>query len=86
MSKYVYCISIRKQKGENINGVAQIGYGVAQLGCGVAQLGCAVAQLGCCIIQIGCGVAQIGCSVAQIVVRRLDVRQARVRIPARRPR
>jgi hypothetical protein len=67
MSKCVYCISIRKQKGVNIDGVAQIGFGVAQLGCGVAQFGCG-------ITQIGCGVAQIGCSVAQIVVRRLAVR------------
>jgi hypothetical protein len=40
----------------------------------------------------GCGVAQrvrrgsAGCGVAQIVARRLAVRQARVRIPARHPR
>ncbi len=34
----------------------------------------------------GCGVAQsLGCGVAQLVVRRLAVRQARVRFSARHP-
>ncbi len=35
--------------------------------------------------QLGCNVAQIGFSVAQMVLRWLAVRQARVRISARRP-
>ncbi len=33
----------------------------------------------------GCGAAQSGCGAAQLVVRRLAVRQARVRISARHP-
>ncbi len=34
----------------------------------------------------GCSVAQLGCFVAQMVVRRLAVRQARVRSSAWHPR
>jgi hypothetical protein len=41
---------------------------------------------GCGVADLGFEVAQLGCGVAQIVVRRLVVRQARVRIPARQPR
>jgi hypothetical protein len=33
----------------------------------------------------GCGAAQLGCGAAQLVMRRLTVRQARVRISARHP-
>ncbi len=70
------------------------------VGCGVAQLGCGVAQLGCGVAQLGCGVAQflvrrgsvlvrhgsVCCGVAQLVVRRLAVRQTRVRFSARHHR
>ncbi len=34
---------------------------------------------------LGCGAAQSGCGAAQLVVRRLAVRQARVRVSARHP-
>jgi hypothetical protein len=62
----------------------------AQLrGCGAAhRMRCS--SLGCGAAQrmrrssLGCGAAQ-GCGVAQLVVRRLAVRQARVRISARHP-
>ncbi len=43
-------------------------------------------SVGCGLAQLGCGVAQLGCGVAQLVARRLAVRRARVRIPARHPR
>ena len=36
--------------------------------------------------QEGFGVAQLGCGVAQIVVRGLDIRQARVPISALHPK
>jgi hypothetical protein len=45
-------------------------------------LGCSVA-FGCSM-TLGCSMA-LGCSVAHMVVRLLDIRQARVRISARHP-
>ncbi len=35
--------------------------------------------------QLGCGVTQLRCAVAQLVVRRLAVRQARIRFSAWHP-
>jgi hypothetical protein len=58
--------------------------GRSSVWCALAQFGSGVAQL-VRRSSVGCGVVQFGCGVAQLVVRRLAVRQARVRLLARHP-
>ena len=61
-------------------GAAWLSHGAAWLSHGAAWL--SMVRRG----SVWCGVAQLWCGVAQLVARRLAVRQARVRFPARHHR